>query len=66
MAQQFGRLLGKEVKISGEENGRAYLNNAGQCLARFGYPSVPLGRIIGDMSNTERVLVGLDLRRSAR
>jgi circadian clock protein KaiB len=27
---------------------------------------LPLGRIIGDMSNTERVLVGLDLRRSAR
>jgi circadian clock protein KaiB len=26
----------------------------------------PLRRIIGDMSNTERVLVGLDLRKSSR
>jgi nucleoside-diphosphate-sugar epimerase len=46
VARQFGRLLGKEVVFSGEENGRGYLNNAGECLARFGYPSVPLGKIV--------------------
>jgi nucleoside-diphosphate-sugar epimerase len=46
VAQHFGRLLGKDVAFVGEENGRAYLNNAGQCLALFGYPSVPLGRIV--------------------
>jgi nucleoside-diphosphate-sugar epimerase len=46
VAQQFGRLLGKEATFTGEENGRGYLNNATQCLSIFGYPSVPLGKIV--------------------
>jgi len=46
VATEFGRLFGKEARFSGEENGMAYLNNAARAHAYFGYPSVPLGRII--------------------
>jgi hypothetical protein len=38
--------MGKEVKFSGEENGRGYLNNARKANALFGNPTVPLGRVI--------------------
>ena len=46
VAMTFGELLGKKPIISGEENGKAYLNNAPQANQLFGYPSVPLGKII--------------------
>jgi nucleoside-diphosphate-sugar epimerase len=46
VAQRFGELLGKPVAFTGEENGRAYLNNAAQAAALFGYPTVPLEKII--------------------
>lgn len=46
VAQQFGRLLGREAHFSGEENGRGYLNNAVFANSRFGNPSVPLGLLV--------------------
>ena len=46
VALKFGELLGRKAQFTGEENGRAYLNNAAQANALFGYPSVPLARII--------------------
>jgi dTDP-4-dehydrorhamnose reductase len=46
VARQFGAIMGKEVAFVGEENGKGYLSNATQSNSLFGYPSVPLGRII--------------------
>lgn len=46
IANRFGELLGKDVKISGQENGKAYLNNAAKANALFGNPSVSIGKII--------------------
>ncbi|MEN6387032.1 MAG: NAD-dependent epimerase/dehydratase family protein [Phycisphaerales bacterium] len=46
VANRFGELFSKEVKITGQENGRAYLNNATKANAIFGNPSVPIGKII--------------------
>lgn len=46
VAKTFGRLMGKEPRFTGEENGRGYLSNAGLALRHFGYPSVPLGKIV--------------------
>lgn len=45
-ALKFGELMGKEVQITGEENGMAYINNATRANELFGYPSVPLGKVI--------------------
>lgn len=45
-ALTFGKLLGKPVSFTGEENGRGYLSNAMQANTRFGNPSVPVGRVI--------------------
>jgi hypothetical protein len=45
-ALTFGKLMGKAVTFTGEENGRGYLNNAMQANALFGNPSVPVGRVI--------------------
>jgi dTDP-4-dehydrorhamnose reductase len=46
VAFKFGELLGKDVQITGEENGMAYINNATRANELFGYPSVPLGKVI--------------------
>ncbi len=46
MALRLGELMGREVKFTGEENGRAYLNNATKACQLFGYPEVPLGKVI--------------------
>ena len=46
VALEFGRLLGKEPVLRGEENGRGYLSNARRALTRFGYPSVPTGTMM--------------------
>lgn len=46
VAQQFGRLMGKEPAFRGEENGRGYLSNASRANGLFGNPSVPLSRIV--------------------
>jgi nucleoside-diphosphate-sugar epimerase len=46
LASQFGELLGKEPVIIGEEAPTALLSNASRCFALFGYPIVPLGRMV--------------------
>lgn len=46
VAHRLGRLLGKPVIVSGEENGSVRLNNARYANALFGNPAVPLGRIL--------------------
>jgi len=46
VALNFGEIMGKEVQISGEENGLAYINNATRANKEFGYPTVPLGKVI--------------------
>lgn len=46
VALQFGKLLEKEVEFAGKENGMAYLNNASYAAELFGYPSVPLAKVI--------------------
>ena len=40
VAQKFGTLMNKEVRIAGEENGMGYLSNAAQAHALLGQPSV--------------------------
>lgn len=42
VAEEFGRMFGKPVTISGEESPTALLNNANRCHRLFGYPSVTL------------------------
>jgi len=46
IAKRFGELMGKEANITGQENGKSYLNNAAQANSIFGNPSVPIGKII--------------------
>ncbi len=46
IAKRFGELFGKEPRITGQENGMAYLSNAAKANALFGNPSVPIGKII--------------------
>lgn len=45
-ALELGALLGKEPKFTGEESGRAYLNNAKKAMELFGYPSVSAQTLI--------------------
>ena len=46
-AEAFGRLLGREPMLVGEEQETALLSNASEAHRLFGYPQVPLGRMIG-------------------
>lgn len=46
IAMRFGELFGKQPRITGQENGRAYLSNAAKANALFGNPSVPIGKTI--------------------
>jgi dTDP-4-dehydrorhamnose reductase len=46
IANRFGQLFGKEAKIVGRENGKAYLSNASRANSLFGNPSVPIGKTI--------------------
>lgn len=50
-AMEFGRLMGKTPQISGVENGRAYLNNAFKAIGLFGYPTVPLVKVMALTAN---------------
>ena len=45
-AHRFAELFGKDVTITGQENGKGYLSNASKANAIFGNPSVPSGKII--------------------
>jgi nucleoside-diphosphate-sugar epimerase len=46
LAEEFGRLMGKRPRIVGAEAGTGWLNNASRMNAEFGYPRVPLMRMI--------------------
>jgi nucleoside-diphosphate-sugar epimerase len=46
LAQSFGRLLGKEAALAGQEAPTALLSNAARCFARFGYPTVSLAQMV--------------------
>ncbi len=46
VAEQFSQIFGKEAILTGSEAATALLNNAGQAQALFGYPTVPLDRLI--------------------
>jgi nucleoside-diphosphate-sugar epimerase len=46
LAMEFGRRLGLEPLIEGEESPTALLSNASLCHKLFGYPSVTLGEMI--------------------
>lgn len=45
-ATELARLLEKPVQFTGQEARCAYLNNAAKCFDWFGYPQVPLKRLI--------------------
>ena len=45
-ARQLGHHLGKEPVFVDEPGDTAYLNNAGRCMERFGYPTVSLNTLI--------------------
>ncbi len=46
LAEQIGRLLGKEPRFTGTESPSALLSDAGQCFAAFGYPQVSLRQMV--------------------
>lgn len=47
LAGRFGDLFGKQPVIAGTEEGTALLSNASRAHSLFGYPEVPLERMIG-------------------
>ena len=46
LAEAFGRALGKKPKIIGNEAPTGWLVNTSRMAATFGYPSVPLLKMI--------------------
>jgi nucleoside-diphosphate-sugar epimerase len=46
IAEEFGRLLGREPLLRGQEAEDAYLSNAQRCHALFGYPDLAAGQMV--------------------
>jgi nucleoside-diphosphate-sugar epimerase len=46
LAETFGRRFGKVPKLEGSEAATAWLNDASEAFALFGYPTVPLARLV--------------------
>jgi len=46
LAEQCGRLLGKKPLFTGQESAEGWLTNTARMCATFGYPSVPLVRMV--------------------
>jgi nucleoside-diphosphate-sugar epimerase len=46
LAGQFGRLLGKPVRLEGTESAEAFLSNAQEAHRLFGYPRVGAGQMV--------------------
>ncbi|MDL4771059.1 MULTISPECIES: NAD-dependent epimerase/dehydratase family protein [Thermomonosporaceae] len=46
LAEEFGRRFDRGPEITGTEAATALLSNAAKCTGRFGYPTVPLERMI--------------------
>jgi nucleoside-diphosphate-sugar epimerase len=46
LAQAFGQRFGKAPVLEGQEGETAWLNNAARAFALFGYPAVPLARMV--------------------
>ena len=46
VAERFGALLGRPVRVTGEEGARALLGNASRCFDRLGAPEVSTERLV--------------------
>jgi len=46
LALRFGEIFGREPVFVGDERPTALLSNAGKAFALFGYPTVPLARVV--------------------
>ncbi|HOE10784.1 MAG TPA: NAD-dependent epimerase/dehydratase family protein [bacterium] len=46
MARRLGHLLGREPVFTGSESETALISNSAQSMTLFGYPTVPIGRVI--------------------
>jgi hypothetical protein len=46
LAHAFGRRFGKTPKLTGEESATAWIANTSRAVSLFGYPSVPLERML--------------------
>lgn len=69
LAEEFGRRFGKPVTITGQEAPTAWLMNTSQAEQLFGYPRVPLLRLVGWMADwiaREQRLLGKPTRFESR